>query len=96
MRNSVFFQISRNGLLISFDVFSVPHRETERERELPQKQSVGLIIPESLMYATAVLQRKSIQDNPLPPSPPTPPPTPPPGLIDVSDGEAGIPALLYF
>lgn len=85
----MYFHINQNGLLILFDVFSVPHRE--RDRESPQNQPVGLIMPESLMYATAVLKRKSIQSPPPPASAATPQ-----GLIDVPDGEAGIPAFCSF
>lgn len=40
MRNSVYFQINRNGLLILFAMFSVPHRERETERD-PTKPTCG-------------------------------------------------------
>lgn len=86
------FQISRNGLLmlILLDVFSVLHRETQRERESdPTKAICGFNYPRMANVRHSCTAEKVHSGQP-------PPPPPTPGLIDVSDGEAGIPALLYF
>lgn len=85
----------------------IPHMERNSTEKKNKKQtwankSVGLIVSETLMYTTAVLQSKSIQTFLLPPPPLSPPLSPLPFLshsfclIDVSDGEAGIPAFCSF
>lgn len=75
-------------------------RDGENKRE---QMTVGFIVSgKLLMYATAVLQRKFIQTFLLHPPPLSLPLPPLPflsrslSLIDVSDGEAGIPAFCSF
>lgn len=71
----------------------------ERDSEAEQtNRSVAFIVSDTLMYSTAVLQRVH-SDIPPPPRPPSPllaRPSRSFGLIDVWDGEAGIPAFCSF
>lgn len=94
----------RNGLCWFYLRSLHPTHGEKFHRERKQtwaNESVGLIVSETLMYTTAVLQSKSIQTFLLPLPPLSPPLSPLPFLshfclIDVSDGEAGIPAFCSF